>query len=303
MMLKFPRGIMLTVCVVPVRIRASSRKLKNLERMKRILKDKKAFTLIELLVVIAIIAILAAMLLPALAAARRKAQRINCASNIRQLGVAFRLWGDNNNSQGSFYAMEVPNVNMSGPGGAEDYVYSKVNPGTSAGFVYSEPMVFSVMSNTVVNPSILLCPSDTVRPNAATNFNVGFITAPTAPPVAAVPNATSTQFVSYFVGGDAVGAQPQSILLGDRNIGDGTTSFPTTMFTSAQNGKYGANVVGAGVDFSFWAWTIADLHLGQGNIGLGDGSAQQTSTSDLQAALESATNTMFNAAPFYNLPQ
>jgi len=250
--------------------------------MKSFFKHKRAFTLIELLVVIAIIAILAAMLLPALAAAKRKAQRINCVNNLHQINLAFKTWeGDN----GDRFPMAVSTTK----GGALENVASQSNPTLNIGAGITN--VFCVMSNELSTPKVLYCTSDTAASRGvATNFpQLGF-------PNPGATTTAGTNCISYFVCGDAADTYPQMILDGDRNLGTATTVGTYAMaitMTGAQNWP-GAKIP--------WAWSGNDLHLKVGNMGMADGSVLQTTPSSLWAAMLNATNGSPYPNPYYNFP-
>jgi len=205
----------------------------------------RAFTLVEVLVVIVVLAVMVAMLLPAFNRSHG-GQTISCANNLKQIGLSYRLWAGDNNDH---YPMEISVTN----GGAMELMNTP-----------DAWKVFQVMSNELSTPKILYCPEDSAHQfytNRYPNFP-GF-------------GDDLKIHLSYFIGRDATETNPAAILSGDDNFEINGIPVKTGLLELSKDTSI--------------AWTSArhtthKRHFWNdatsfGNVGLADGSVQQTTIS------------------------
>jgi type II secretory pathway pseudopilin PulG len=205
--------------------------LLNLKQMKPRLSNQRnyALTLVEVLVVVVVLAVLVAILLPTGPVAKDSARRNNCVNNLKQIGLAYRIWAGDHDDK---YPMEI-SVTNGGTMGLADDRNAWIN--------------FSVMSNELNTPRLLICPADTDR-IAATNFTTDF----------------NNSKISYFVGLDADQNNPQMLLSGDDNFSIGGVPVKSGLLELSSNTPI--------------TWSGA-RHKFYGYVALADGSVQGVNNS------------------------
>ena len=190
------------------------------------------FGALDVLIVVATLALLAVVALFGIPQRSHVSHsRITCINNLKQMGLAARMWAGDN---GGVFPWTV-SVSSNG-------VREPVLSGNLADGIYLS------MSNECGTPKILWCPYDLKRTKEPVWANL------------------KNRNISYFIGLDADETKPQTILSGDRNLSGGVFTSNRIMEVRATN-------------VLVWG---ADIHRRCGNIGMGDGSAQQVTDLTLQ---------------------
>lgn len=140
-------------------------------------------TLLDVMVAIVVVLLLAVLLLSSTSRPRVRATRINCVSNLKQVGLAFRMWSNEHGDQ-------MPMAVSTNSGGSKEF---------NGEVVYH----FLAISNELSSPKVLICAEDK---QATRTTNLAALT---------------SRNVSYFLGLDADESKLQMVLSGDRNITNG----------------------------------------------------------------------------------
>lgn len=179
----------------------------NQPTRKREAADRPGFTLIELLVVIAIIAILAALLLPALAKAKEKAQRTECINNMKQWGLAHHLYSEDydgkmpttqaggnpvNVIKGGYYTYWM--FFNSAAAGSQlpqkfNFPFPTDNPWSGLGLLYPQKLIG--------NGKVAFCPALVAKgSNKGSQYYEPLLTASSAPKDTTNPGSVRTSYIS-----------------------------------------------------------------------------------------------------------
>ena len=206
-------------------------------------KQRAGLNLVEVVLVVGTVALLALVFYPRLTRPKARVTFISCTTNLKQIGLSYRLFSNDHDDK---FPFAVSNES-----------------GGTLGLVNS-PQVFhhfEAMSNELVTPKVLVCPTDRMNGNriAASNF------------FSSIANSN----VSYFVGLDADESKSERLLSGDRNITGGKLNQSwLQLFTPVSPAD----------------WT-GKMHLNNktpyGNIGLSDGSVLQMEAPRLRQQLQS----------------